>query len=443
MIPYFIESARWHRIAVFFFRSQASEICYLSIPVIALGLLAMVRAGWLGFLLGVGAILTALGAITPFHSVSLSILKAIPGFTMFRFPLRLTILTSFFAAGAAALGLDRLGALGSVVRGRRRLVVELVAIATVVVLLVLPHRNSLAVPWASPNLVGRDPGFFPGVTRPSSDYRGWVPGGQLDLQTGRFTRRQAMREHVRVLQDYEPLSSRRLGTFLAAVTGTPPPKPDDFIPFTGSVPREPVMTRPDLLDLVAISKIMTSHESVPPGIPPPGWTEIRREGDLVWYDNARALPRAYVVDRAHVVANEDAALAELVSRGVDVHREAVLVGAATPAAAALSGVAESVATPGRIVTDEPERVVVEVERAQPGVLVLADSFAPGWTATVDGAPRTLWQTNYLVRGVLVGPGERRVEFRYRAPGFVSGVTLCMAAWGSVLGATLLGRRRAR
>jgi len=85
--------------------------------------------------------------------------------------------------------------------------------------------------------------------------------------------------------------------------------------------------------------------------------------------------------------------------------------------------------------------VVEVERAAPGVLVVADAFAPGWTATVDGAPRPLRQANYIVRGIVLRPGDRRVELRYHAPGFGPGLALAAGAWGAVLLALAVRRRR--
>jgi hypothetical protein len=62
--------------------------------------------------------------------------------------------------------------------------------------------------------------------------------------------------------------------------------------------------------------------------------------------------------------------------------------------------------------DAPERVVVSVQAETPTVLVLADSFLPGWQAEVDGAPATIWRANYHFRGVLVPAGTHTVTFRY-------------------------------
>jgi hypothetical protein len=64
---------------------------------------------------------------------------------------------------------------------------------------------------------------------------------------------------------------------------------------------------------------------------------------------------------------------------------------------------------------------VEVQTAgSGGFLVLADSFADGWTATVDGVATPIWKVDGLWRGLQVPPGNREVRFRYRTPGLSSG-----------------------
>ena len=82
-----------------------------------------------------------------------------------------------------------------------------------------------------------------------------------------------------------------------------------------------------------------------------------------------------------------------------------------------------------------------VER--PSLLVLTDTFAPGWRVEVDGEPRRLWQANYYVRGVLLRVGDRRVEFSYAAPGFAMGLALAAASWGLGLGTAVIVRARRR
>jgi len=437
----FTEAARAVRLRAFFLRGSSSDLCHLSIPVVALATIGLLRRRPLGLVLGLGALGTAALSLTHPGTVSFAIYRALPGLAMFRFPSRLLVLTALMAAVAAALGLDALVRLLGLAESPRRRLVEAGGLALVVALCVLPYRNESQLPWTVPlEAAGPDRSFFPPSSPPPPGERVWVPGDRFELKLGMFVR-QGMLRRVRVLSDYEPLSSRRLAGFLAAVAGKPPPGADAFPIFAGSMLGQQPIARPDLLDLVSIRAIVTPERTLPGG-EIPGWTQIAKTADIVTFRNARALPRAYVVGRARFVADETQALATITDRAFDPRTEAVIVGVpADDGERALAGAAPTPVGLASIVTDDPEHVAVEVDATQPGVLVLADAFAPGWEATVDGLARPLWQANYLVRGVALRPGDRRVDFRYRAPGFGLGVSVAGAVWSGVLVATALRMRR--
>ena len=57
-------------------------------------------------------------------------------------------------------------------------------------------------------------------------------------------------------------------------------------------------------------------------------------------------------------------------------------------------------------------VVLQATSNGPGVLILADSYFPGWRVFVDGKEEKLLRANYFFRGVGISPGDHRVEFRY-------------------------------
>ena len=65
-----------------------------------------------------------------------------------------------------------------------------------------------------------------------------------------------------------------------------------------------------------------------------------------------------------------------------------------------------------------------------GTVVLADAYAPGWTARVDGAPAPILPAAIALRAVQVGAGAHTVEFRYRpfsfALGLFSSLMTCLA-----------------
>ena len=98
----------------------------------------------------------------------------------------------------------------------------------------------------------------------------------------------------------------------------------------------------------------------------------------------------------------------------------------------------------RIVSDLPERVVIEVQAARDGELVLRDACYPGWTAEVNGQPATVVCADILFRAIDVPAGASRVVMTYQPASVSQGFALSAA--GSViwvgLGA-LAWRRRVR
>ena len=101
------------------------------------------------------------------------------------------------------------------------------------------------------------------------------------------------------------------------------------------------------------------------------------------------------------------------------------------------------------VADEPPRIVkyglnrVRIETAQStnALLVLGDSWYPGWKAYVNGKQATLYRANYVMRSVLTPPGRSTVEFRYEPWSFRVGVMVSLASLVLVLGVLIWEARR--
>jgi hypothetical protein len=92
--------------------------------------------------------------------------------------------------------------------------------------------------------------------------------------------------------------------------------------------------------------------------------------------------------------------------------------------------------PAEVVSDTGERVVVRLPAGASGRLVLADTYYPGWNATVDGQPVSIEPYDGYVRSVTVPDGAQEVVFTYQPrwlvpAAFLSGlallVTLALAA----------------
>ena len=63
-------------------------------------------------------------------------------------------------------------------------------------------------------------------------------------------------------------------------------------------------------------------------------------------------------------------------------------------------------------TDENMKLRLSVSTNQNGILVLADSYYPGWKAYIDGRNATIYPANLNQRAILINKGNHQVTFSY-------------------------------
>lgn len=66
------------------------------------------------------------------------------------------------------------------------------------------------------------------------------------------------------------------------------------------------------------------------------------------------------------------------------------------------------------------------------LLVFTDSWAPGWSATIDGVPTPVLRVNNAIRGVMVPAGEHALQWHYR-PRFLAPLLALLAAGLAISG----------
>ncbi|GIW10194.1 MAG: hypothetical protein KatS3mg061_1251 [Dehalococcoidia bacterium] len=129
------------------------------------------------------------------------------------------------------------------------------------------------------------------------------------------------------------------------------------------------------------------------------------ERDVNLYVLPEPLPRAYVVHTAEVIPEDSRALRTLLSPNFDPGQQAILD---RPPAIVPSG--RQARSPATVRDLAPDRLEVETTLTEPGILVLAEVYYPGWRATVNGQPAEILRTQYTLRGVALPAGSHRVEF---------------------------------
>jgi len=73
-----------------------------------------------------------------------------------------------------------------------------------------------------------------------------------------------------------------------------------------------------------------------------------------------------------------------------------------------------------------------------GYLVLADVWFPGWGATVDGRPATVYRANYLFRAVEVPAGRSEAVFTFDPASYRWGRLISLATLVALVAASVLG-----
>jgi hypothetical protein len=156
------------------------------------------------------------------------------------------------------------------------------------------------------------------------------------------------------------------------------------------------------------------------------------------FENLSVIPRFFLVHDA-VYANSLAETRRLIASGVvDLHRSAI-----TDRPITLPGV--SLQTKGAI--DEvktldyrPDGLELKVSTDQAALLVLAESYYPGWMAWVDEIPAPIYRADIAFRGIAIPAGNHtvRMEFRPVILPISIGVSVATAA---LLGLFGLGRKR--
>jgi hypothetical protein len=403
------------------------------LPIVALGLapLALISGSyalvlWCLVLVGF-AVAFALGPATPLFKLYL----LFPLLGWFRIPHRALIVAQLALSIIAGLGLD--------VAARRLRWRAAPSLALFVLLAVAIHEGR-RMPEPVPPLPYRaapvvySPAHRAAYARLAAtigDLRAWPfsPG----LWQYSFPPKLPTLTHLRTIDDYEPQLLRRPREYFAYLVegGLPSAWLPQGVLIRTLAPRqsiEPPSARRRLLDLAGVRFMIMP----PPTTMRPEVAAFVREAGfearpplaagLEVYENPHVLPRAFVTYRASPAPPVEKLLPLLARASFDPLAESWVEG---DAGLAGSGDPPARGAAATIVRDDPQVVEIDAMLAAPGLVVLADTYYPGWTATVDGARAAILPTNHLFRGVRSPAGRHRIRFEYRPSSLALGAAVSL------------------
>lgn len=142
------------------------------------------------------------------------------------------------------------------------------------------------------------------------------------------------------------------------------------------------------------------------------------DGHFRIFENLHAQPRAFVVHSLEIAADWQQAQERFSHQSFNPRQKAIVENSpATMMRHDQIVRGESIA---KIVEYRANAVEIHAQLHQPGLLVLTDTYFPGWVAEVNGRKVDVVRVNGLVRGVFLEEGASAVRFYYRPRAFYFG-----------------------
>jgi hypothetical protein len=188
--------------------------------------------------------------------------------------------------------------------------------------------------------------------------------------------------------------------------------------------------RPDLLNVRYIVRPASASDPAP----------IYWDEHWKVYEYPDFYPRAWIVRKTIIEPSQDAVFWHLNDPAIDFHNAALLE---APLSQPLR---ETAATNDqtRFISYEADRMAVEVDTDNAGLMVMSEMYYPGWRATVNGNPTVILRVDGGLRGIVVPRGQSRIELKYTPLNLYAGGGLSLFTFGSVFTAlALTWRRRTR
>jgi hypothetical protein len=157
----------------------------------------------------------------------------------------------------------------------------------------------------------------------------------------------------------------------------------------------------------------------------------KRIGECV--ENPQPEPRAWVVDRAEVIADEEAILRRM--RDPQFNPAAAVILESAPRITMASG--DSPIGTCQVHKYENGDLDVDTNTTRDGYLVLSEVYYPGWRARIDGRDVPVERADYLITALPLPAGKHHVAYRYDPISFKVGAG-CTAG-SCLVGAVLLVR----
>ena len=161
-----------------------------------------------------------------------------------------------------------------------------------------------------------------------------------------------------------------------------------------------------IVDLLNVRYILTRPEDVPRLAAIPKFRHIASLSGNELFENTSVFPRFFLVHQTRAVGSLQGARDLILRHEVDLRQTAIVD---QPMELASGAGSDEVKT----MSYEPNAIELSAQTSRGGLLVLSETYYPGWKAWLDDRPTQIYSTDIALRGVIVPAGAHRVRMEFR------------------------------
>ncbi|KKS81423.1 MAG: hypothetical protein UV55_C0014G0012 [Candidatus Gottesmanbacteria bacterium GW2011_GWC1_43_10] len=145
------------------------------------------------------------------------------------------------------------------------------------------------------------------------------------------------------------------------------------------------------------------------------------------YKNKAAVPKYYLISKFKIVTTIEDFLTQVTNPDFDPKTEAVVEKPLTAPSSSLPILADI-----NVLQEQNAELKLAVNTNQAGVLVITNSYYPGWEATVDGKQQEIFPVNFINQGLWLNQGKHQIYLRYNPSSFRFGLFISAVGYGAII-----------
>jgi len=151
---------------------------------------------------------------------------------------------------------------------------------------------------------------------------------------------------------------------------------------------------------------------------------LLKEGEKIFvYENLDRMPKAFIVNNALYADSDDVASKAI--KNIDFRKEVILTTPSKRFNLEVPGSPNEEVSVNEVevVKYESSEIEIHAKSTKNGILVLSDTYYPGWKVYVDNVEKELLKVNVGLRGVFIKAGEHNVTFVYKPKELFKGMLI--------------------